>query len=112
MLKSSNLYNKLAKPFSTVCTDPFYGLTSGPRPPKFSQADPKLDVESRLPKQFLQKKFEIFFLKYFVNNIFLKYFFENIFLNYFFLKYFLKYFMKTRSVAEHSTSLDNFEGSH
>jgi hypothetical protein len=36
---------------STVCTDPFYGQTSGPRPPKFLQADPKIDVESRLPKK-------------------------------------------------------------
>jgi hypothetical protein len=47
----------LAKPFSTVCTDPFYGQTSGPRPPKFSQADPKLDVESRLPKKIGKKNF-------------------------------------------------------
>jgi hypothetical protein len=45
----SNLYNNLAKPFSTVCTDPFYSQTSGPRPQKISQADPKFDEESRLP---------------------------------------------------------------
>jgi hypothetical protein len=45
----------LAKPFTTVCTDPFYGQTSGPRPPKFSQADPKLDVESLLPKKLKKK---------------------------------------------------------
>jgi hypothetical protein len=43
------IFINLAKPFITVCTDPFYGQTSGPRPPKFSQADPKLDVKSRLP---------------------------------------------------------------
>jgi hypothetical protein len=46
-----NQYNYLAKPFNTVCTDPFYGQTSGSRPPKFSQADPKLNVESRLRKK-------------------------------------------------------------
>jgi hypothetical protein len=50
-------FRYLAKPFSTVCTDPFYGQTSGPRRPKFSQADPKLDVESRLPKKIGEKKF-------------------------------------------------------
>jgi hypothetical protein len=45
------LKNNLAKTFSTVCTDPFYGQTRGPRPPKLSQADPKLDMKSRLPKK-------------------------------------------------------------
>jgi hypothetical protein len=32
-----HLYNNLAKPFTTVGADPFYGQTSGPRPPKFLQ---------------------------------------------------------------------------
>jgi hypothetical protein len=57
-----NLYNNLAKPFSTVCTDPFYRQTTGPRPPKFSQTDPKLDVKSRLPKKIGKKNFTKFFL--------------------------------------------------
>jgi hypothetical protein len=57
------LYNNLDKPFSTVCTDPFYGQTSGPRPPNFSQADPKLDVECRLPKKIEKKKFHKIFFK-------------------------------------------------
>jgi hypothetical protein len=75
------LYNNLAKPFSTVCTDPFYGQTSGPRPPKFSRADPKLDVESRMPKKIETKNFTKK-----NSEIFLKFLFEF-------------FFMKTRSVA-------------
>jgi hypothetical protein len=72
----SNLYNNLAKPFSTVCTDPFLGQTSGPRPP-----DPKLDVESRLPTKIgkkisrnIFKFFQIFILKYLFRNIYFKIF--------------------------------------
>jgi hypothetical protein len=57
----TSLHNNLAKPFSTVCTDPFYGQTSGPIPPKYSQADPKLVVKSRLPKNIEKKYFTIFF---------------------------------------------------
>jgi hypothetical protein len=56
------------------------------RPPKFSQADPKLDVQSRLPKKIGIKKWK---------------FFEIIFFD-----FFLKFSMKTRSVAEHSVSND------
>jgi hypothetical protein len=78
-----NLYNNLAKPFSTVCTDPFYGQTSGPRPQKFSQTDSKLDVKSRLPKKIGKNKFHDFFLL------------------------FLKFSRKTRSVTEHSASIYN-----
>jgi hypothetical protein len=80
--------NSLAKPFSTVCTDPFYGQTSGPRPPKFSLADPKLDVEYRLTKKFDKKKFNKKNLKKF---------------------YLKKNSMKTRSVAKHSASMNKFK---
>jgi hypothetical protein len=38
MLVVKNLYNNLAKPFTTVCSDPFYGQTSVSRPPNFSEA--------------------------------------------------------------------------
>jgi hypothetical protein len=93
--QNRNLYNNFAKPFSTVCTDPFYGLTSGPRPPRFSQADPKLDVKSRLPKK-IEKKIE---KKISRKN------FE--FFEIFSLNFFLNFFMKTRSVAEHSASVFN-----
>jgi hypothetical protein len=68
----------LAKPFSTVCSDPFYGQTSSPRRLKFSQADSKLDVEVGR-KNITEKNSEFY------------YFFS----------------MKTRSVAKHSASLNN-----
>jgi hypothetical protein len=59
---STNLFNNLVKPFTSVGADPFYGQTSGPRPPKFLQTDPILDVESRLPKIFEEKIHEKNFL--------------------------------------------------
>jgi hypothetical protein len=46
--------NNLAKPFSTVCTDPFYGQTQ----------IPKLDVKSRLPKK-IKNKYDKKFLNFF-----------------------------------------------
>jgi hypothetical protein len=45
----------LAKPFTTVGADPFYGQTSRPRPPKFLQAYLKLAAEVKWPKK-IQKK--------------------------------------------------------
>jgi hypothetical protein len=41
---ANSIHNNLAKPFTTVCSDPFYGQTSSPRPPKFSQADQKFGI--------------------------------------------------------------------
>jgi hypothetical protein len=41
-----NLYINLSFGFTNVGgNNPFYGQTSGPRPPKFLQADPKLAAE-------------------------------------------------------------------
>jgi hypothetical protein len=42
-----NLYNNLAKPFTTVGADPFYAQTSGPRLPIFLQAYLKLAAEDK-----------------------------------------------------------------
>jgi hypothetical protein len=53
-LFGSNLYNNLAKPLCTVCAVSISSQTSGPRPPKFLQADSKLNVKGRRHK----KKFE------------------------------------------------------
>jgi hypothetical protein len=55
-----HVYNNLAKPFTTVGEDPFYGQTSGPRPPKFLQAYLKLAVEDKSPKKFEKKSRKIF----------------------------------------------------
>jgi hypothetical protein len=37
----------VAKPFTTVGADPFYGQTSGPRPPNFLQAYLKLAAKDK-----------------------------------------------------------------
>jgi hypothetical protein len=42
-----NLYNNLAKPFTTVGADPFYAQTSGPMLPFFLQAYLKLAAEDK-----------------------------------------------------------------
>jgi hypothetical protein len=42
-----NLYNNVTKPYTTVGADPFYAQTSGPRPSKILQADPKLAAEDK-----------------------------------------------------------------
>jgi hypothetical protein len=47
-----NLYNYLAKPFTTVGADPFYAQTSGLRPPKFLQAYLKLAAEESQNKNW------------------------------------------------------------
>jgi hypothetical protein len=57
-----NLYLNLSFGFSTVCLDPFYGQTSGPRPTKYLQAVSKLDTEGfSLPNFFSQTFFKLIF---------------------------------------------------
>jgi hypothetical protein len=61
MLAGKDWNNNLAKPFTTVvCSDSFYGQTSGPRISK-SHADSKLGVESRNTKKVVEKNSGLFF---------------------------------------------------
>jgi hypothetical protein len=47
----------LDKPFTTVCAVSISSQTSRPRPPKFLQADSKLDVEGHRHQKKLNKNF-------------------------------------------------------
>jgi hypothetical protein len=47
----------LDKPFTTVCAVSISSQTSRPRPPKFLQADSKLDVEGRRHQKNKNKNF-------------------------------------------------------
>jgi hypothetical protein len=49
---------------------PFTAKPAGLDTPKFSQADPKLFVKSRLPKKIGKKTFEIFYFEIFNFEIF------------------------------------------
>jgi hypothetical protein len=54
-----NVYLNLSFGFSTVCSDPFYGQTSGPRPTKYLQAVSKSDTEGfSLPNFFFPNFFQ------------------------------------------------------
>jgi hypothetical protein len=56
VFKSANLYNNLAKQFTTVCSDPFYGQTSGPRPPKNFAGILQIKCGISIAKKKLKKK--------------------------------------------------------
>jgi hypothetical protein len=68
----NNLYNNLAKPFTTVGADPFFAQTSGLDHPNFCRHTPnwlrKINSQKNSRKMF--KKFEIFFLNFFFEFFF------------------------------------------
>jgi hypothetical protein len=72
------LYNNLAKPFTTVCPFSISSQASGPRHPKFSQADSNLKAY------------------FFFWNFFLKFFLYFFFFWNFFFKFFLIFFLQKR----------------
>jgi hypothetical protein len=54
--KSYNIYNNLAKPFITVGADPFYGQTSGPKPPNWLRKINSQKIFEKIFTDFQNKK--------------------------------------------------------